>query len=55
MIHHFHIDHNAPWLPDKILQLLFPISPGHYSRPKRSQRQWLCKTLGSKQDALWSK
>ena len=40
-IHHFHIDHNEPCLPSKILhnfcfQLL--------SRPKRKLRQWLCKT-----------
>ena len=42
-IHRFHIDHNAPCLPPKILhnRELFPISPGCYSRPKRSQRQRL--------------
>ena len=27
---------------------LFPISYGYYSRPKRNQRQQLCKILGGK-------
>ena len=26
----------------KFTQPLFPISPGHYSRPERNRRQWLC-------------
>ena len=62
-IHHFHIDHNAPCLPPKILhnRELFPISPGCYSRPKRNQRQRLRNFCffgggggGGKQSALWS-
>ena len=54
-IYYFHIDRNAPCPPlPNFAQPLFPISPGCYSRPKRNHRQWLCKTLGGKQDALWS-
>ena len=62
-IHHFHIDHNAPCLPPKILhnRELFPISPGRYSRPKRNQRQRLRNFFffgggagEGKQSALWS-
>ena len=59
-IHHFHIDHNAPCLPPKILHNpeFFPISPGCYSRPKRNQRQRLRNFFffwrGGKQSALWS-
>ena len=26
---------------------------GYYTHPKRNRRQWLCKILGIKEDALW--
>jgi len=50
---HFHISHNTPCLPPKILHNLFPISPGCYSHPKRNWRQCLCKILGGKQGVVW--
>ena len=38
----FHCNHNAHCLPPQfyIIILLFPISPGYYSHPKRNPRQW---------------
>ena len=52
----FHCNHNAHCLPPQfyIIILLFPISPGYYSYPKRNPRQWWCKIWGCKQGALWS-
>ena len=45
---HFHISHNTPYLPPKILHnLFFFISPGYYSCPKRNWKQCLCKILGA--------
>ena len=56
-IHHFHIDHNAPYLPPpppNFASSLFPISPGYCSRSKRNRRRWLCKILRGRQGASWS-
>ena len=54
-IHHFHIDHNAPCLPPKILHIhCFQFLLGNTVVPRRNPRRWLCKIVGSKQDALWS-
>ena len=35
-IRHFHISHNAPYLPPKFCITFVFISPGYYSRPKRN-------------------
>ena len=50
-IHHFHIDHNAPCLPPKILHnhcLSF------FLEQLRNWKQKFCKILGGKQGSLWS-
>ena len=49
-IHHFHIDHNTPCLPPKILRNhCFQFFQG---RPKGNRRQCLCKILGGTQSAF---
>ena len=59
--HHFHIGHNAPCLPPpptplpkNFAQPSSSISLGMTVIPRRNWKQWLCKTFGGKQDALWS-
>ena len=48
-----------PPLPEFCITIVFN-SPGYYSRPKRSRKQWLYKVFflagagGIKQGALWS-
>ena len=46
-----------PPLPEFCIAIVFN-SPGYYSRPKRSRKQWLYKVFflagGGKQGALWS-
>ena len=37
---YFHIDHNAPCLPPRILHAIVSNSPGYYSRPRRNRKQW---------------
>ena len=37
---YFHIDHNAPCLPLRILHAIVSNSPGYYSRPRRNRKQW---------------
>ena len=47
-IRHFHISHNAPYLPSpNFASPLFFISPGYYSRAKRNWKQCLSKILGA--------
>ena len=47
VIHHFHIDHNAPCLPSNILN-------GTTVIPRRNWEQQFWKILGAKQGAFWS-
>ena len=46
-IYHFHMDHNAPCFPPKILRnhAVFPIFPGYLSRSRRNRRHWLYKLV----------
>ena len=47
--HHFHIDHNAMhlvYLPKFCMAIVSNFSWVFHSRPKRNQRQWLCKISG---------
>ena len=58
-IHHFHIDHNAPCLPPKILHnycLLISLEVRRTVVPRRNWKQWLWKIWGGggKQGVLWS-
>ena len=49
MIRNFHISHNAPYLPPKILHnLCFSFLLGITAVPRKIQKQCLCKILGGK-------
>ena len=53
--HHFHIDHNAMHLvnlPKFCIAIVSNFSWVFHSRPKRNQRQWLCKIWGGKQGEI---
>ena len=54
LVHHFHIDHNVPCLPPKILYShCFQFFPGFYSHSTSNQRQWFCKIFGGKRGAYY--
>ena len=42
------------YLPKFCIAIVSNFSWVFHSRPKRNQRQWLCKIWGGKQGALWS-